>query len=146
MSRIRLKKYLYGGIQFVSIVDENDCPLDVYAAAYINSVLSRKAFNTTVRYSNELLFALCYFTNRSIDLTARVANGRLISYPEYLSFFDFCHHQKSAPLEPHVIPFLGVEDKHLRNAKCLILSFRVTLESDISNGWNHVKAFRCSPY
>lgn len=30
--------------------------------------------------------------------------------------------------------------------KCLILSFRVTLESDISNGWNHVKAFRCSPY
>ena len=116
MSRIRLKKYLYGGIQFVSIVDENDCPLDVYAAAYINSVLSRKAFNTTVRYSNELLFALCYFTNRSIDLTARVANGRLVSYPEYLSFFDFCHHQKSAPLEPNVIPFLGVEDKHLRNA------------------------------
>lgn len=48
---------------------------------------------------------------------------------------------------------LGVVDSAYLNKtndpsaiKCLILSFRVTLETDISNGWNHVKAFRCSPY
>lgn len=115
MSNIRLKQYQFNSLTFVSIVDDADCPVDPYVSCYLNGPLSSKSANTTLRYANELLFILRYFSARGVDLTARVAAGEFISQREYMQFYDECCFQKSSLKECSVIKFLNVSDKHLRN-------------------------------
>ncbi|RFP98445.1 site-specific integrase, partial [Pseudomonas aeruginosa] len=67
-----------------------DCPIDPYVSCYLNGALSAKSANTRFRYANELLFALQYFSEKNIDLPARVASGIFISQMEYMQFYERC--------------------------------------------------------
>lgn len=113
---MKLRRYQYNGVPFVSIVDDLDCPIDPYVSCYLNS-LGSKAANTRFRFANELLFVLKHFGDgkRQIDLAARVASGRLISSQEYLRFYEHCFFQRNSLDEGSVVLFTSIEDKRLRN-------------------------------
>jgi len=115
LSIIKLKRYQFNSLTFVSIVDEADCPVDPYVSCYLNGHLSAKSANTRFRYANELLFVLQYFSEKNIDLPARVASGEFISQKEYMQFYDRCCLTKEAGHENLNIRFLDIDDKHLRN-------------------------------
>lgn len=115
MSRIKIKLYQFNSLPFVTIVGEDDCPVDPYVSCYINGPLSAKSTNTTIRYTNELLFVLRYFLDKEIDLPTRVASGELITHREYMQFYDKCCFQVTSQDENWVFNNLSVDSKHLRN-------------------------------
>lgn len=112
---MRVKRYLYNGIPFVSIVDESDCPVDPYVACYVNSILSSKSPNTTIRYANELMFVLRHFSGKGINLPARISSCEYISYKEYIQFYEHCFFQKTKIDSETVLVFPKINDKLLRN-------------------------------
>lgn len=115
MSNIRIKQYQFNSLPFISIVDETDCPVDPYVSCYLNVLLSSRTVNTTLRCANELLFVLRHFSEKGIDLPARVAAGELISPKEYMQFYDRCCFQKDNSEDRTSIKFLEINNKHLRN-------------------------------
>ncbi|QTT87525.1 site-specific integrase [Pseudomonas chlororaphis] len=112
---MKVRQYQYNSIPFVSIVDDSDCPIDPYVSCYLNGPLSSKAPNTRLRYANELLFVLQFFSEKKIDLPARIASGKLISQKEYMQFYDACCLIKDVFDESLIIKEFRVSDKHLRN-------------------------------
>ncbi|RFP99204.1 site-specific integrase, partial [Pseudomonas aeruginosa] len=48
---MRVKRYQFNSLPFVSIVDEADCPIDPYVSCYLNGALSAKSANTRFRYA-----------------------------------------------------------------------------------------------
>jgi integrase len=141
LSRIRVKKYAFNGITFVSLVDENDCPADPYAACYLNRFVSAKSFNTVTRYANELMFALDYWSARSIDVTKRVADGEFFGLSEYAKFYEHCHFQKSfEPFDSNILPFRSVENKFLRNAMAANLNATAKVSPETISG--RIRRFR----
>ncbi|MEE4250183.1 MAG: hypothetical protein V2I38_06295, partial [Alcanivoracaceae bacterium] len=112
---MKVKRYKLGGAQFVSIVDGDDCPYDPYASCYLRQKLASRAFNTALRSANELLFLFGYFDSRSINLTARISGGELISIPELTGFLEHCLITRSKPDED-VIQIYSVKSKAFRNA------------------------------
>lgn len=112
---MKVKRYQFNSLPFVSIVDEADCPIDPYVSCYLNGALSAKSANTRFRYANELLFVLQYFSEKNIDLPERVASGIFISQMEYMQFYDRCCLSKGSGDEGINIRFLDINDKHLRN-------------------------------
>ncbi|MBL4833766.1 MAG: site-specific integrase [Pseudomonas sp.] len=112
---MKLKRYQFNSLPFVSIVDEVDCPIDPYVSCYLNGPMSAKAANTRARYANELLFVIQYFSNRRIDLPERVSSGTFISHKEYMQFYDQCSLTKDADHESFGAKFTDVNDKRLRN-------------------------------
>lgn len=59
---MKVKRYQFNSLPFVSIVDEADCPIDPYVSCYLNGPLAAKSANTRLRYANELIFVLQYFS------------------------------------------------------------------------------------
>ncbi|HBO1343766.1 TPA: site-specific integrase [Pseudomonas aeruginosa] len=112
---MKVKRYQFNSLPFVSIVDDVDCPIDPYVSCYLNGQLSAKSANTRLRYANELLFMLQYFLEKNIDLPARVESGQFISHREYMQFYDRCCLSKSINDESLNIKFLDINDKQLRN-------------------------------
>lgn len=115
MSSIRIKRFQYNSLSFVSIVDDLDCPIDPYVSCYVNGPLSAKSANTKIRYANELLFVLRHFSERKIDLPARVASVGFITNKEYMQFYDKCFFQNTSQEDDTVVLFPNINDKHLRN-------------------------------
>jgi len=115
LSIMKLRRYQFNSLPFVSIVDEADCPIDPYVSCYLNGALSAKSANTRFRYANELLFMLHYFSEKNIDLPARVASGRFITHKEYMQFYDRCCLSKGFCEESLNVKFIDINDKHLRN-------------------------------
>ncbi len=113
---MKLRRYQYNSLSFVSIVDDLDCPVDPYVSCYLNG-LHAKSANTRLRFANELLFVLKYFVDkkRQIDLPARAASGEFISNREYMQFYDHCCYQKGSVDDDTVVLFPSTLDKHLRN-------------------------------
>ncbi len=64
LSIMKLRRYQFNSLPFVSIVDEAGCPIDPYVSCYLNGALSAKSANTRFRYANELLFMLQYFSEK----------------------------------------------------------------------------------
>lgn len=112
---MRLKRYQYNGLPFVSIVDENDCPLDPYVSCYITSIVTSKSPNTAARYANELLFLLKHFFKRKILLIERMKSCVFISHQEYTQFYEQCFFHKSLLESSSVLLFPDVHAKHFRN-------------------------------
>ncbi|POP71883.1 site-specific integrase [Pseudomonas syringae] len=112
---MKLKRYQYNSIPFVTIVDEMDLPIDPYVSCYINKALSAKAINTKVRYVNELMFALRYFKRKKIDLTTKIATGELISVEEYIGFYDDACLDVASLGSISNFRFSNVGDKQVRN-------------------------------
>lgn len=114
---MKLRRYQYNSLSFVSIVDELDCPVSPYISCYLNGPLAAMSANTKFRYANELLFVLKHFAKlkKPIDLPERVASGKFITDKEYIQFFEACLLQKSAQDDAEVIAFPSVNDKHMRN-------------------------------
>lgn len=112
---MKVRQYQYNSIPFVSIVDDSDCPFDPYVSCYLNGPLSSKAPNTRLRYANELMFVLQFFFEKKINLSARIASGKLISQKEYMRFYDACCLIKDAFDSSLSIKEFRVSDKHLRN-------------------------------
>lgn len=112
---MKVKKYKLGGAQFVSLVNEDDCPYDPYVSCYLRQRLASRAFNTALRSANELLFLFAYFDSRSINLTARISSGELISIPELTGFLEHSLNTRSKSDED-VIQFSSVKSKAFRNA------------------------------
>ncbi|MNH86645.1 site-specific tyrosine recombinase XerS [compost metagenome] len=112
---MKVRRYQFNSLPFVSIVDDADCPIDPYVSCYLNGPLSSKSPNTRFRYSNELLFALQYFYENKIDLPARVASGEFISQKEYMQFYDECCLNKGSRDVGSNIKVFRINDKHLRN-------------------------------
>lgn len=113
---MKIKRYQFNSLPFVTIVDKFDCPIDPYVSCYLVGSLSSKSPYTRTRYANELLFVVQYFSSKGIDLPTRVASGRLISQREYMQFYDRCCLNKAAAGEHHLnAGFLNVSDKHIRN-------------------------------
>lgn len=115
MSRMKLKRYQFNSLPFVTIVDDVDCPVDPYVSCYLNGPLSGKAANTRVRHANELLFVLSHFVENKIDLPARFASSEFITELEYMQFYDKCCFQKGMLEESSVALFPSINDKRLRN-------------------------------
>ncbi|MDD4965396.1 site-specific integrase [Halothiobacillus sp.] len=114
LPKMKLKRYQFNSIPFVTIVDDADCPASPYASAYL-STLTGQAFNTQLRKANELLFVLNHFQKKRIDMVQRVKSGELISLKEYLQFHTAAASQKRGELDP-VASLPDVSDKQLRNA------------------------------
>lgn len=112
---MKLKRYQFNSLPFVTIVDDADCPIDPYVSCYLNGPLSANAPNTRFRYANELLFVLQYFSEKNIHLPARVASGKFISQKEYMQFYDRCCLNKGAFDAVSNVKNFRVTDKHLRN-------------------------------
>jgi integrase len=112
---MKLKRYQFNSLPFVTIVDDADCPIDPYVSCYLNGPLSANAPNTRFRYANELLFVLQYFSEKNIHLPARVASGKFISQKEYMQFYDRCCLNKGAFDAASNVKNFRVTDKHLRN-------------------------------
>lgn len=111
---MKIKRYEFNHIPFLSIVDEFDCPFCPYVSMYL-STLSGQKFNTQVRKANELLFVLNHFQKAEIDLVSRIESGELISNKEYLQFHLASASKKNSAGDSLV--FLdSVSDKQLRNA------------------------------
>ena len=116
MSSIKLKKYEFNHIPWVTLVDEFDCPACPYASAYL-STLHGQAFNTQVRKAAELLFVLDYFQKKQISLVERMASGKLITQTEYFQFqLASASKKNSSSGSDNSVVFLDVSDKRLRNA------------------------------
>jgi len=111
---MKLKRYQFNRIPFVSIVDDFDCPVCPYVSAYL-STLTGQAFNTRVRKAHELIFLLNHFQKAEIDLVARIRSGKLISNKEYLQFYQVSARKKNIAEDSLAFP-LAVTDKALRNA------------------------------
>lgn len=116
LSSVKLKKYEFNHIPWVTLVDEFDCPACPYASAYL-STLHGQAFNTQVRKAGELLFVLDYFQKKGISLVERMASGKLITQREYFQFHLASASKKnnSSDSDKSVV-LLDVSDKRLRNA------------------------------
>ncbi|EJM53565.1 site-specific recombinase XerD [Pseudomonas sp. GM49] len=112
---MKVRRYQYNSIPFVSIVDDADCPIDPYVSCYLNGALSSKAPNTRFRYANELLLVLQHFSERNIFLPGRISSGKLISQKEYMQFYDRCCLIKDACDSSLNIKSFRINDKHLRN-------------------------------
>lgn len=112
---MKLKRYQFNSLPFVSIVDDADCPIDPYVSCYLNDQLSTKSANTRLRYANELLFVLQYFSEENIDLPARVSSGVWISQKEYMRFYDRCFLNKGYNYETLNVKSLDVNSKLVRN-------------------------------
>ena len=112
---MNLKRYQFNSLPFVTIVDDADCPIDPYVSCYLNGPLSANSANTRFRYANELLFVLQYFSEKNIDLPARVASGKFISQKEYMQFYDRCCLNKGAIDAASNVKHFSIDDKHLRN-------------------------------
>lgn len=112
---MKLKRYQFNSLPFVSIVDDADCPIDPYVSCYLSGPLSAKSANTRLRYANELLFVLQYFSGKNIDLPTRVASGEFISQKEYIQFYDRCFLNKEYKDEASNIRTFDINNKHLRN-------------------------------
>lgn len=111
---MKVKRYQFNRIPFVSIVDDFDCPACPYASAYL-STLTGQAFNTQLRKANELVFVLSYFQKTKINLVERVQSGKLISHKEYLQFYLVAASIKNSTEDSLAVP-LFISDKVLRNA------------------------------
>lgn len=111
---MKIKRYQFNRIPFVSITDDFDCPICPYVSAYL-STLTGQAFNTQLRKANELLFVLNHFQKVKIDLVARIKSGELISNKEYLQFNLVSASQKNNAEDSLVFPHI-ISDKALRNA------------------------------
>lgn len=112
---MKLKRYQFNSLPFVTIVDDADCPTDPYVSCYLNGPLSANSANTRFRYANELLFVLQHFSAKNIDLPARVASGKFISQKEYMQFYDRCCLNKGATDAAANVRHFRIDDKHLRN-------------------------------
>ncbi|MGF6161220.1 integrase [Pseudomonas sp. 2725] len=112
---MKLRRYQFNSLPFVTLVDDADCPIDPYVSCYLNGPLSSKSANTRFRYANELLFVLQYFSEKNIDLPARVASGKFISLKEYMQFYDSCCLHKGAFDAASNVKRFRINDKHLRN-------------------------------
>ncbi|MBN4175439.1 hypothetical protein ALP76_200011 [Pseudomonas savastanoi pv. glycinea] len=115
MSKMKVKRYSFNFIPFITIVDEMDLPVDPYVSCYINGHLSGKSTNTKLRYANELLFVLRFFQGCGVDLTARFASGELIGTKEYIDFYDGCCLDMVSISKGPRNDFFNVTDKLLRN-------------------------------
>lgn len=113
--QMKIKRYQFESIPFVSIVDDADCPIDPYVSCYINSSLGHLAPNTRLRYANELLFVLRHFANKEIDLFTRVSSGELLSGEEYVQFYESSVFGLDDTESESSIKFLDVENKIFRN-------------------------------
>jgi integrase len=116
VSEIKLKKYTFNHMPWVTLVDEFDCPACPYASVYL-STLTRQAFNTQIRKAAELLFVLEYFQKHGISLVERVASGKLITQREYFQFQLAAARKKGGHSDPgNSVVFLQVSDKLIRNS------------------------------
>lgn len=111
---MKIKRYQFNHIPFVTITDDFDCPICPYVSAYL-STLTGQAFNTQLRNANELVFVLNHFKKAKIDLVARIQSGELISHKEYLQFHLVSASQKNSAEDSLVFPHI-ISDKALRNA------------------------------
>lgn len=111
---MKIKRYQFNRIPFVTIADDFDCPICPYVSAYL-STLTGQAFNTQLRKANELVFVLNHFQKAKIDLVARIQSGELISNKEYLQFHLVSASQKNSAADPFTFPHI-ISDKALRNA------------------------------
>ncbi|AYZ80262.1 TPA: site-specific integrase [Pseudomonas aeruginosa] len=112
---MKVKRYQFNSLPFVSIVDEADCPIDPYVSCYLNGPLAAKSANTRLRYANELIFVLQYFSAKKINLVERVASGEFISQKEYMQFYEACFLNKGYKDEASKIKSFDMNNKHLRN-------------------------------
>ncbi|WP_312938380.1 site-specific integrase [Stutzerimonas nitrititolerans] len=112
---MKLKRYQFNSLPFVSIVDDMGCPIDPYVSCYLNGPLSAKSANTRLRYANELLFVLRYFSKRNINLVERVASGECISQKEYMQFYDACLLNNEYKDHAFEIKSFDLDSKYLRN-------------------------------
>lgn len=136
---MKIKKYTYNHKSFVAITDEFDCPYDPYVSCYINSQLAPKAFNTAIRYCNELLFVISYFKSVGIDLVLRVKSGEFITLAEYMSFYEHSFLEKGFTVESKIINFdnlknLNTENKHLRNSLIAVRRSKVQVSPETVKG------------
>ena len=115
LSKIKVKRYSFNSIPFITIVDEMDLPVDPYVSCYINGPLSSKSPNTRLRYANELLFVLRFFRERGVDLSARFASGELIDTKEYMDFYDGSCLDVVSTRKISRCSFNNITDKTLRN-------------------------------
>ncbi|WP_458734155.1 hypothetical protein [Zobellella taiwanensis] len=83
-----IKKYIYNGNVFVTIVNEYSCPIDPFISNYINTHLSLKGTNTQIRYVNELIFILKFFKSQSLDLIERTSKNENLTPQEYQRFYE----------------------------------------------------------
>ncbi|NTV49979.1 MAG: site-specific integrase [Geobacteraceae bacterium] len=137
-----LKRYKWNKKTFFAIVDKLACPVDPYASVYLNTLIQYK-LSTQSRYGCELLFALKYFHSKGIDLTERVASGKLLTMSEYISFYE--HSAKNAGYSSNekVVPlFANTEDKSFRN----ILGANTFLASKVSNDTQRGRIHRLRKY
>lgn len=112
---MKLKRYQFNSLTFVSIVNDMDCPIDPYVSCYLNGPLCAKSTNTKLRYANELLFVLRHFSERKIDLPTRAASGEFISQREYMQFYDSCCFQSGGLEDASFLRFVDVNGKNIRN-------------------------------
>lgn len=138
---MKLRRYQFNSLPFVTLVDDADCPIDPYVSCYLNGPLSSKSANTRFRYANELLFVLQYFSEKNIDLPARVASGKLISLKEYMQFYDCCCLHKDAFDAASNVKHFRVNDKHLRNIIVANQKGMAKVSSETLQG--RVRRFRC---
>jgi len=122
-------------------VDDSDCPIDPYVSCYLNGALSSKAPNTRLRYANELLFVLQFFAEKKIDLSARIASGKLMSQKEYMQFYDSCCLIKGVFDESIIIKKFRVSDKHLRNVIVANQKGMAKVSNETLQG--RIRRFRC---
>ncbi|MBA3998569.1 MAG: site-specific integrase [Candidatus Accumulibacter sp.] len=111
---MKIKRYQFNRIPFVSIVDDFDCPVCPYVSTYL-STLTGQSFNTQLRKANELFFVLSYFQKTNIDLVVRIQSGELISNKEYLQFYLASTSKKNSAEDSLAVPHI-ISDKALRNA------------------------------
>lgn len=138
---MKLKRYQFNSLPFVTIVDDADCPIDPYVSCYLNGPLSANSANTRFRYANELLFVLQYFSEKSINLPARVASGKFIAQKEYMQFYDRCCLNKGAFDAASNVKHFRVDNKHFRNV--IVANQKVMAKVSSETLLGRVRRLRC---
>ncbi|MBV5340818.1 MAG: site-specific integrase [Deltaproteobacteria bacterium] len=137
-----MKRYKWSKKTFFAIVDKSSCPVDPYASVYLNTLIKYK-LSTQSRYGGELLFVLKYFHSKGIDLTERVASGKLLTMSEYISYYEHSAKNAGYSRNEKVVPlFANTEDKSFRN----ILAANTFLASKVSNDTQRGRIHRLRKY
>ncbi len=114
---IRVKIYKFNNRSFVSLINNNYCPVCPYVSNYINIRLSGLGFNTRVAYINEIKFLLTYFSGLAdpINIVQRVQEGVFLKRGEFNAFVSAAKFTSDSKFS-NVVNVKHFTDKTLENA------------------------------